>query len=299
VTFFGKRTGSSRTGRRRILVAVNILLWALACVVIYARWIEPNRIKVERVPLPEHLAKSAAGELRIVHLADLHISRVGAREERLVRTVNSLDPDLILITGDLSQFYRGTEAVISVLSRLTPRSGTFAVLGDADYSNKSDHCRFCHAGKGPGLRGKTSWQVLRNEEVLVETRGGPVLIAGADDPTGPCGNSIPAAPAEKDRDTPILRILLSASPLVLPRAAGEGYDLVLAGDTHGGQVRIPFLGPVSRDVEGGEYGYDGWVSDGGTEMFINRGFGTSYLPYRLSCPPLVAVFDWTSRSSGQ
>lgn len=299
MTFFGKRTGSSRTGRRRLLLVANILLWALAAVVVYARWIEPNRIRVEYVPLPEPIAGAAGGDLRIVHLADLHISRDGAREERLVRTVNALEPDLILITGDLSQFYRGTEAVISVLSRLTPRAGTFAVLGDADYSNAPDHCLFCHVRNGPELRDKSSWRILRNERVIVRTEAGLIFIAGADDPVGPCGDRVPPASPEETRDTPVLRILLSSSPLILPQAVRDGYDMVLTGDTHGGQIRVPFVGPVSRDVEGAEYGYEGWVNEGDTEMFINRGFGTSYLPYRLACPPLVAVFDWTSRSSGQ
>jgi len=282
--------------RHRYLPLFTLAFWLSGLLLIYARCVEPNLLEVEIVPLPPTFTKDLTG-VRIVHLADLHVSADGKREKRLVEAVNSLRPDLILITGDVAQFYAGTEAARAVVSRMRARYGTFMVLGDADYANRRDHCRYCHEADLRTIQASPPFRVLRNGYAVVHAEGREIIIAGVDDPSGPCAGRFPALPPAIPETT--LRILLSPSPLVFPEAKERGYDLVLTGDTHGGQVRIPGIGPFYRALPSARYGFEGWVVEGATAMFINRGFGTSYLPFRFACPPAVVAFEETSRSTGQ
>jgi predicted MPP superfamily phosphohydrolase len=85
-----------------------------------------------------------------------------------------------------------------------------------------------------------------------------------------------------------LDIVLCHYPAVLPLVAGPGVELVLAGHTHGGQVRLPFVGALALPFDSG--GYDaGWFERGPTRLFVSRGVGTSILPIRFACRPEVAV----------
>jgi predicted MPP superfamily phosphohydrolase len=265
--------------RRPALLIFNVLIWLLAAVLVYARWIEPNRIRVVRIQTAGPGGENAGNPIRIVHISDLHIGEFGLRERSLIRKVNNLNPDLILITGDIAQYWAWTGASIKVLDSFKPTVGTFATLGDADYSNRQGHCAYCH-GKSAN---SNMFKVLRKSTALVNVRGRRVLLAGVDDAEGPFAHVIPdiAGVAREGAK----KILLLSSPGDYGGVAGKGYDLILSGDTHGGQV---LSGMFSRGLDG----VSGWVKGVSDPFYISPGIGTNVMSFRFAACPEVTFFEF-------
>ena len=176
-----------------------------------------------RVPLP----RLPVASYTIAHLTDVHVGSLIGREfaTELVRRVNALEPDLIVITGDLVDGRLAElRPHIEPLRELHARDGVFAVTGNHEYywnvESWLEHLRSL------GIR------VLRNEHVTV---AGALQLAGVDDAS--FGEDVPRAVAGRDPALPL--VLLAHHPRTVARAMTAGVDLQLSGHTHGGQL-LPF-----------------------------------------------------------
>jgi predicted MPP superfamily phosphohydrolase len=147
----------------------------------------------------------------------------------------------------------------------------------------------CH-DTGPDWRLRTGGPIrmLRNESVGIERCGKMLLLLGLDEWDGREGHPDPGRLlAESDRDPP--RIVLAHTTSFVGRASEAGVDLYLAGDTHGGQARLP-ASILRRLMPDKHWEYrDGVFRVGSLGLFVNHGIGWSILPFRLGYPPLVAV----------
>lgn len=218
--------------------------------------------------------------LRIVQLSDTHVAMPDmppARLLRIVAQVNALRPDIVVLTGDyVSDKFFGsavaTAAAIAPLGRLRARYGVFAVPGNHDHWRGIRATRLAFA--------RTDIALLANET----RRAGPVVIAGVDDSfTGHADvaatlASIPVAPG------PI--ILISHSPDVFTEVPAN-VTLTLAGHTHGGQIVVPFYGPLATGSAFGRRFVHGLIVEGGRTMIVSAGLGTSILPLRFNAPPEI------------
>ena len=183
------------------------------------------------------LAPELAG-FRVVQISDVHVGHTSrAFLESVVDAVNALEPDLVAITGDLVE---GTVDEIGPdlrgLMRLRAKHGVFFVTGNHEYYG--DGVRWAEHLPSLGLR------VLRNERVRVVHGGAPLDVVGVDDPFGKMapghGTDLDAALAGRDLAVPTL--LLAHQPVTVVDAARHGVTLQLSGHTHGGQLRVPWLG---------------------------------------------------------
>jgi predicted MPP superfamily phosphohydrolase len=135
-------------------------------------------------------------------------------------------------------------------------------------------------GESSGIR------MLRNRHELIEVNGNAVLLAGVDDSkTG--HDDLPRAVAGMPEGS-LVRILLSHCPDLLHAAAEQGFDLVLAGHTHGSQVRVPFVGPFVNRFMHGDF-ERGWMRRDKTALYINRGLGAVLIPLRVRSDAEVTV----------
>ena len=227
------------------------------------------------------LADWPAGEppVRAVLISDVHVAGPDMPPERLARIVDqiaALNPDIVLIAGDLvsdkrfaTRTYRLTDAV-APLAGLRPRLGVFAVLGNHDHWRNAAEAR--SALEAIGIR------VLDNDAATA----GPLAIGGLDDDfTGQ--DDLPATLDAMRRQTGA-RLLLSHSPDPFPTMPPD-VGLMLAGHTHCGQIRLPLIGAVSTMSEHGERYACGRVDEGGRTLIVGAGLGTSILPLRLGARP--------------
>lgn len=223
--------------------------------------------------------------VRLAFLTDLHLGPYMGRQqlEEWVEATVALEPDLVVFGGDLvDQMYAGDlREVVELLPQLTSPLGVYAVLGNHDRTKYRKLGPLEDALEAAGVR------LLRNEGVQLRD---DLYLAGIDDwRTGhpdaerALGNA-PAGGAEA-----AARILVSHNPDAIPHMP-EGIDLLLAGHTHGGQIRLPLVGPLVTSSEYGRRFAEGWV-DAPMPAFVSRGLGVSMLPFRLFCPPELVLLD--------
>lgn len=255
-------------------------IWSLLAIVLaiaaYAFFIEPYWIEVTHYEIQGNVA----APLKIAHLTDLHTHGIGRRERRMLEILAAEKPDIIVITGDS-------------LGRLGPRGSH-----QSNYPECKDVYEQLHAPLGVWfVRGNwENWEIFHGERAFYQDAGvhfllnasekarPDVSIIGVDDPyTGTA--KLDAAMANVPGGA--YTIALFHSPAYFDRIAGR-VNLCLAGHTHGGQVRLPFLKPVWLPRGCGRY-LKGWYEEQGSKMYVSRGLGNSVLPMRLLSRPEIAI----------
>ena len=226
-----------------------------------------------------HRLPTALEGLKIVHLTDIHHSLFTPLEdvERVVDLANRLAPDVVALTGDyvtLSPAYIWPAA--RALGKLRARRGIFAVLGNHDF--KVDAREMTRALRSERIR------VLRNSRYPIRARGKTLWFVGVDDLWWH-SDDLPAALQQVPARDP--KVLLCHNPRGIWQASEHGIDLVLSGHTHGGQVRLPGLGPLYRSKLGERF-VEGWNHLKGTQIYVSRGIGKVVVPLRVGCPPEIA-----------
>lgn len=273
----------------------------------YAVGIERNLFTLRRFDVPVLAAGSLP--LRLLHVSDLHLLPRQNRKRAWVRALADLDPDLVVNTGDNLAGPDAVPAVVEALGPLLDRPGAF-VMGSNDYfgPQPKNPLRYFRPSDERVIGEKLPWLDLRDAFVdsgwvdLTNTRGSltasgrTVALAGVDDPhLGRDRIDAVAGPADAAAD---VRLALSHSPepSLVDRFVGDGYDLVLAGHTHGGQVRVPVWGaPVTNC--GIDRDRSRWLSPWGAGfLHVSAGLGTSpYAPYRFACRPEATLLTLLPR----
>src|SRR5436305_5028423 len=251
-----------------------------------AAFAEPYQLAVERHAVGLKRLPREMDGLKIVHLSDIHHGPFTAREqvERAVEVANSLQPDIIALTGDyISHEREYVRPCAEMLGRLRARCGIFACLGN--------HDNWVDAALVKDLFRAECIRVLVNEGLRFEDRGASFWLAGVDD-TMVGLEDLPLALAGSRDDE--MKLLLAHNPVILRRAARAGVDLVLSGHTHGGQVT--WRSEKSRSGRPRRRMLRGLGRRGNTQIYVTRGLGTVVLPIRYGCPPEVSVLALQSMS---
>src|SRR6266545_4327561 len=242
---------------------------------------EPFRLTIEHQRIPLRRLPREFDGFRIVQLSDIHHSPFTSREqiERAVATANSLQPDIVALTGDyISKEREYAAPCAELLGRLRARHGVYAVLGNHDHW--TDASLITDLFRAEGMT------VLVNQGMRFENHGAAFWLAGVDDTmVGLEDLSLALAGARENE----MKLLLAHNPIILRRAAHAGVDLVLSGHTHGGQVslrseRSPSGKPRRRLLKG-------LARQGETQIYVSRGLGTVVLPIRYGCPPEVSLLE--------
>lgn len=288
---FVRRQDDPLTSRRPALkspVGLAFLLlnvFLLGCV-IEAFYREPFDLRVTELQLPAP-ALAPGKSLRIVQLADLHVERLTRRERALIPLVESLHPDLIVMTGDylnLSYLHDPTARrdLRDLLAQLHAPYGIYAVDGTVE--NPAEMGELF-----AGLEIIT----LDDERQRVTVDGSALTLVGVSnlnwrrDAEALRALMAQTAPTETT-------LLLYHTPDLAEVAAATGVDLYLAGHTHGGQVRLPVYGAIITLSRFGKRYEAGRYTVGPTTLYVSRGIGMegAFAPRaRFLCPPEVLVLD--------
>lgn len=270
------------------LVAFSVLA-VVSCVGFYALVVEPKLIVVTHVRVEQPgLQRTLEGRVA-VQLSDLHMTEIGEREERVLKIVEGLDPDFVFLTGDLIGWREDPDGALVYLSRLKAKAGVWAVMGDYDYSRSRQSCVFCHergSGKPTNRHAvrflKDSWDELAFQEGRIWIGGIDAEDRDADLPNGRALGFPGGMPG----------IVLSHSPLQFDQLNENQEQLMLAGDTHGGEIPLPaWLWEMLGYEKNVRYS-EGVFERGRTKMIVSRGLGTSHLPVRFLRPPEIVVLHF-------
>jgi predicted MPP superfamily phosphohydrolase len=283
--------------RRRVargLAAVGVSAFAGAS---RAFGLEPS-FRLEVVTYRLTLPGWCAAPLRIVALADLHACEPWMPAERIagiVARANTLAPDIVLLLGDYAaalhrfrQVELPPELWAAELAGLDAPLGVHAVLGNHD---------FWEAGGPAPIRAALTAAGIRVYENDVARLDGFWLAGTGSMMARPLGgdryqgaDDLPGTLAQVNDSAPVL--LMAHEPDMFPRTPRQ-VALTLSGHTHGGQVRLPGIGPLGGSgLHGQRYAY-GLVEEGGRKLVVSGGLGCSVLPVRFGMPPEVTVIEVT------
>jgi len=247
-------------------MTVAAVLLAVAALVLAYGWFEAGWLRTRVLELPVAGLPAALDGLRIAHLSDFHLgppSRGAVAVRRAAQWARERQPDLVVVTGDLLSHPRGRPALEEALRGL----GAYAVLGNHDVAVTRDP--FSRPAELEGLPAT----LLVEESRTLELRGARVQLAGC-------------APSHQDRipapdPGAALRILLSH----YPRLRAQGYQLVLAGHMHAGQIVLPYPGGKVRFAHLGSKLAEGTYREAGVTLHVSPGLGTTFVPFRYFARP--------------
>jgi predicted MPP superfamily phosphohydrolase len=251
-------------------------------------WLEVTEIQIKLPNLPDGF-----DGVRIAHLSDIHMDEFTEHFflRYVVEKVNSLHPDVVLLTGDYCSVGPfGQDAAVdaawqcgNILKDLECEE-RYAVLGNHD----------AYVGSNEVSEALTYNNIvmLNNAYLPLERNGGRLWLAGLMDPvTGGAKPELAAPPIIRAKPNEPIVLMCHAPDYVddlLPYTVGKAIDLVLSGHTHGGQVRLPFFGPLTLPSMGQKY-VEGLFKLGRMQLYVTRGIGTVGVPFRFDCPPELTM----------
>ena len=286
--------------------------------VAYAAGYEVRAFTLREALVP--VLPAGSPNLRILHVTDLHMTPDQQRKQRWLRSLAQLRPDLVINTGDNMASHRVVPDLLTSFGPLLDVPGIF-VFGSNDYFAPSprnpvkyllpdDGSRKTHTPKLPfdDLRKGFSargWQYAGNRTLRMSVRGLDIAVAGVDDPhLGYDDLDAVAGTAPRDAD---LRIGVTHAPYlrVLNQFAADGYELITAGHTHGGQLCLPFKGALVTNCDldtaraKGLHRHPARSRPGEPHtswLHVSAGAGTSpYAPVRFCCRPEATLLTLTAR----
>lgn len=284
------------------------LLAAGTAGVAYASLVERNAFVLRRYEMP--LLPPGEAPLRILHVSDVHMLARQGRKIRFLRSLAAERPDLVVTTGDNVASPDGIAAMLATMRVFAGTPGAF-VLGSNDYyaprpKNPLKYFKTSHKrviGEALPWRllvaGFTAngWLDLTNARAVIEAGGRTVEVVGVDDPHLKRDRLAVADPPARADAALHLGLVHAPEPRVLDRFERSGFDLLLCGHTHGGQLRVPGFGALVTNCGIDRARARGLHRYGRAWLHVSAGLGTSpYAPVRFACRPEASVIDVVART---
>lgn len=290
-----------------LVVLIGIVAAGLATFA-YASLIERNWFAVRRHRVP--CLPAGSRSLLVLHISDLHFRRGQRRKRAFIGRLAETKPDLVVCTGDFLDEPHSLDFALGAVRQLRPKEAALFVLGSHDYYASSPSNPFKYllgpsnrkafVGKTPnpwrelvaGLE-ESGWTLLLNRATELRVEGvGRIDVVGLDDPHIARDDLSVASPRSGDE----FRLGIVHSPDAAKPLADLGYDLIVCGHTHGGQVRVPGVGALVTNSSIPRAMARGLHRLGNAWLHINAGMGTSgYSPFRFACRPEACLLELVPR----
>lgn len=261
-----------------------IILFSFITVILIFFWYQNNHIVIDVYDYKSSKISDNTEKFSIVQISDLHNACFGKNNKNLVDDIKSLEPDIIVITGDIvDSNHTDIGVAIDFVRQMTERYPVYYVTGNHEYWLDEGQRRELFTGmKDAGA------VILNNEKITIDVGTDSITLIGLDD------NSLHDATLHSIMETcdkNELMVVLAHEPQYLDKYCDAGADLVLTGHAHGGQMILPFIGPLIAPAQGFFPTYTaGQFQKESTTMYISRGLGNSVIPVRLfNYPEIVCV----------
>ena len=265
--------------KSKMKIIIIVILLLIAITFIYMRFIATSGFIIKEFNVTSEKLPKGFNGVKVIHLSDIHYASVGeAKLNNAVEEVNTMKPDIIVFTGDLyDEFSNLTEdmenKIINALSKLNAPLGKYAVSGNHDYK----YDRFTD------IITKSGFTYLENETKLIyyndET---PIEIIGYPDERE-------ANPNYDIELSDFFKIALIHEGDSWEHIKDKGIDLSLAGHSHGGQIRLPFIGCLIK-VDGGKKYCEEHYTNNNSELYVNFGLGETEFKIRSFNKPSINMY---------
>ena len=269
---------------------------------LYSNKIATHGLKVkERKIINANITEEFHG-LKIVHFSDVHYNDTTTEKDlhKIQSKINELNPDIVVFTGDLfsenaSLEEKDIQVLTNFLTGISANIGKYAITGEDDYS----------IDNYPIILENSGFMNLDEKyDMIYNKNNESILIAGlstnlhgtknAKDKLQPTIDYLNSLKKEKDAKLPTYKILLLHEPDFIDQIDYQNFDLVLAGHTHLGQVKLPLIGGLLKQEGSFQYRKE-YYQLGSTDFYISSGIGTAKYPFRLFNRPSIQFYRITNR----
>lgn len=275
--------------RKKLFVSFIVLVILLAFAYVQNNWLEVSHYAYKSSEVPQEFVG-----FRVVQISDLHNATFGKDNERLLAKIQELEPDIVVLTGDLvDSNHTDIEVALAFAEKVAASYPTYYVTGNHEnWLEESDRLELLEGLERVGV------VCLADEFVEIERGDSRITLIGLNDESlGGIKAKVTEETTGKtmlltgSENTSELQILLAHEPQYIENYSKYNVDLVFSGHAHGGQVRIPFVGGVVAPGQGLFPKYtEGVHVKNDTTMIISRGLGNSIIPVRVfNRPEIVCV----------
>ena len=279
---------------KKIIIVLIIIILVISSCLLYSRFLATKGLKVKEYKVVNNKITDSYHGLKIVHLSDVHYgSTINEKElNNIVDKINEIKPDIVVLTGDLidNRLSFDKDIIIKYLSKIEAKLGKYAVSGNHDIPIDDYNYIIKESG----------FLSLDNKYELIYSKSNePIIISGigyGEEDIGIKTEQFDKYISELKADDikPIYSILLVHEPDTVDNLDLNKYDLVLSGHSHGGQVRLPFIGKLYTP-EGAKNYYDEYYKINNTDLYISSGLGTSMYKFRLFNKPSFNFYRITNK----
>ncbi len=281
---------------RKFIVITCIIVLIISGLLLYSRFIATSGLNVKEYKVVNDKITDEYHGLKIVHLSDIHFGSTITENDldHLVNKVNELNPDIVVITGDIidERISYDKNILIDYLKKIQSKLGKFAISGNHDLPLDDFN----------SIVEESGFTNLDNTYKLIYANSSkPIIISGISSNYSD-GSNIGTKTAEfdsyianlTDDVKPIYSILLIHEPDFIDSLNVDNYDLILAGHSHGGQVKLPLIKKLYTPYGAKKY-YDEYYKINQTDLYISSGLGTSKLKFRLFNRPSINFYRITNK----
>lgn len=275
---------------RNTFVSMATLIGMSGLSYYYAREIEPEMLRINNETIAANHIPHSFNDFKIIQFSDTHVGFHYTEEQLtdLVSKINKLKPDLIVFTGDLIDApheYKKTKQISEILYNLQAEYGKYWIYGNHD-----------HGGYGTQLvhdiMEDAHFHLLQNSHIPIQRGQDEIILAGIDDVI----LGTPDLPATlKNVNEELFTILLAHEPDFADTTVNFPVDVQLSGHSHGGQVRLPFIGHLYTPTYAEKYIQGKYrFNQDKLLLYVNKGIGTTRLPFRFFCQPEIHSYTLKS-----
>lgn len=277
---------------KKLIIFFVIIITSIVLVLLYSRFIGIRNIQIREYKIVNKNFTDDYYGLKIVHITDIHYGKVTFDKElnELAKKVNLAKPDIIIFTGDLINkntklTNEQADKIASILSKMKARIGKYAIEGDHDTSFKNWSLIMENSG----------FKILYNKyETIYLENNRYILLSGVSSSNISINERLKETEeflkSKKEDELPIYSILAMHKPDDIIDINTKNYNLVLAGHSLNGQVRLPFIGSIGSKPKGAKKYYNPHYKVKESELYISSGIGTVYSNFRLNNKPSFNLY---------
>lgn len=272
--------------KKKILLYISLLIIILILFMLYARFIGTKGIIVKEYKIETTIPDNFDG-LKIVHISDIHYGGTFKEKElkKLVKKVNLINPDIIVITGDIFEkdiFDDNANNILTAnLKEMNAKLGKYAITGNHDLN---------HNEFNDILNNSNFINIDNTYELIYYNDQEPIIIAGISSSYDNIAIETKLNNYKKyiEKNDIKYKILILHEPDIIENIT-DNFNLILAGHSHNGQIKLPLIGPLLLK-EGSKRYYKEHYTINNQELYISSGLGTSTLPLRFQNHPSINFY---------
>ena len=274
---------------KKIIKFMIIIFIIIFLLIIYARYIGPMGFITKEYTINDKDIPIGFDGIKIVHFSDLHYNRALSLDKvnKIVDEINLINPDIVVFTGDLIDkdvdlTNKDYNNLINSLRKINSKYGKYAVMGNHDFYKDKD--------KVINIYNDSNFKYLDNSSDIIYSSDNEAIFIGGVNTVSYQMDDVDKTMEYFNNHDDMFKIILVHEPDIADKIVDSyNVDLILAGHSHNGQVRLPFIGALYKPPYAKKY-YDNYYDLNGTNLYISSGIGFSTLNYRLWNKPSINFY---------